>query len=59
VASLVGDEGSVNLTPKEVKATKMQMTDLKFLLFFVVVILGIPLFLLVTGITLFLRRRGA
>lgn len=59
VATLVGDEGSVNLTPKEVKATKMQMTDLKFLAFFVVVILGIPLFLLVTGVTLFLRRRGA
>lgn len=59
VATLAKEENLISITPKEPMATQMFMTPTKFAIFLFGFILPLPILLLGTSITLWMRRRNA
>ncbi|MGZ3743079.1 MAG: GldG family protein [Pseudobdellovibrionaceae bacterium] len=59
IASLAKEENLISVAPKENQVTKLNMTDSNFYLFVFLFAIPIPLSLLGTSVTLWLRRRHA
>jgi ABC-type uncharacterized transport system involved in gliding motility auxiliary subunit len=59
IAFLAKEENLISISPKEVGVTKMQLSETSFYLFIFCFIILLPLVLLVTGSTLWMRRRHA
>ena len=59
IAFLAKEENLISITPKEVGITKMQMSETAFYVFIFGFIVTLPLALLITGGTLWVKRRHA
>lgn len=59
VASLVKEENLISISPKEPQKTEMMLTQTNFTVFLFAFIIPLPLLLLATSATLWMRRRNA
>ncbi|WP_413288570.1 GldG family protein [Bdellovibrio sp. HCB337] len=59
VASLAKEQSLISVVPKETQVTKLQLTDSNFYMFLLLFAVPIPLALLGTSVTLWMRRRHA
>lgn len=59
VLTLAKEDNMVSITPKEVTATELTLTENQFYMFIFLFVIPLPLILLMTGSTLWYRRRNA
>jgi ABC-type uncharacterized transport system involved in gliding motility auxiliary subunit len=59
VAALVKEENLISISPKEVQATKMELTDVGFVLFVFGFLIPLPILLFVASGVVWFRRRHA
>jgi hypothetical protein len=57
--TLAKEENMVSITPKEITATELSLTDNKFYIFLFAFIVPLPLLMLLTSGALWYRRRNA
>jgi ABC-type uncharacterized transport system involved in gliding motility auxiliary subunit len=59
VSALAKEENLISVTPKEIQATKMELTDTQFILFIFAFVIPLPVLLFVASGVLWFRRRHA
>lgn len=59
VVTLAKEENMVSITPKEVSATEMNLTDNRFYIFIFAFVIPLPLLMLISSGVLWFRRRNA